>query len=199
MGEGRGCDKVSLRRRYAHADNGSPSCSESCGTIAGGSGGNDVTRRKPNRKPSHRAASEACPYHGPINRYGIADRRVICAACPPRPQANSLAGDRQCETAWPLERLNDDAALDGDRAEPFESQRPCRASRLRYERDGGASPRRMTTGPPVCPLCGEEVIRIRRRIVDRLQSLIRPVHRYRCRCGWEGNLRYRVPPDLPAE
>lgn len=58
---------------------------------------------------------------------------------------------------------------------------------------------RMAPILPVCPLCGEVVARIRRRAIDRLVSLIRPVHRYRCRCGWEGNLRYEAPPDLSAK
>lgn len=45
----------------------------------------------------------------------------------------------------------------------------------------------------VCPLCHGPVHRIRRRFIDRLESLIKPVQRYRCRmkgwgCDWEGNL-----------
>ncbi|MFZ5511404.1 MAG: hypothetical protein ACOZCP_15270 [Pseudomonadota bacterium] len=47
----------------------------------------------------------------------------------------------------------------------------------------------MTTAK--CPVCGGPVLRIRRRLVDRIISLLRPVARYRCqsaRCQWEGNL-----------
>ena len=45
-----------------------------------------------------------------------------------------------------------------------------------------------------CPICSGPVERVRRRFIDRLVSLITPVHRYRCQakgwgCGWEGNLR----------
>ena len=45
--------------------------------------------------------------------------------------------------------------------------------------------------PKVCPRCGGRVIRIRRRPIDRLISLIRPVRRYQCEkpnCGWIGNV-----------
>jgi len=53
----------------------------------------------------------------------------------------------------------------------------------------------VTTRPssPVCPECHSSLDRIRRRFVDRLLSLVYPVHRYHCRsfvCNWEGNLRY---------
>jgi len=43
-----------------------------------------------------------------------------------------------------------------------------------------------------CPLCGGPALRTRRRFVDRLISVVIPVHRYQCRtvsCGWRGNLR----------
>jgi hypothetical protein len=43
-----------------------------------------------------------------------------------------------------------------------------------------------------CPRCSGALIRIRRRPVDRLVSLILPRRRYRCvaiGCGWEGTLR----------
>jgi hypothetical protein len=44
-----------------------------------------------------------------------------------------------------------------------------------------------------CPLCKGPLIRVRRRFVDRLMSLVRPVSRYRCSigCDWEGNLSAR--------
>lgn len=46
----------------------------------------------------------------------------------------------------------------------------------------------------VCPQCNGPVVRVRRRLLDRVRSWISPVHRYRCRskrwgCDWEGNLR----------
>jgi hypothetical protein len=40
-------------------------------------------------------------------------------------------------------------------------------------------------------------MRIQRRVVDRLLSIVRPVHRYQCvtlECGWQGNLALRPPP-----
>ena len=44
-----------------------------------------------------------------------------------------------------------------------------------------------------CPLCGEgDLMRIRRRPIDRLFSLFGARHRYRCfnnECLWQGNLR----------
>jgi len=43
-----------------------------------------------------------------------------------------------------------------------------------------------------CPVCGGPALRIRRRFIDRLISLVIPVHRYHCQtatCGWRGNLR----------
>ena len=45
-----------------------------------------------------------------------------------------------------------------------------------------------------CPRCRGALIRIRRRPIDRVVSLIFPRRRYRCvaiGCGWEGNLRVR--------
>jgi hypothetical protein len=44
----------------------------------------------------------------------------------------------------------------------------------------------------VCPHCGGNLMRIRRRPVDRLFSVFVPVRRFRCvdlRCIWEGNVR----------
>jgi hypothetical protein len=47
-------------------------------------------------------------------------------------------------------------------------------------------------------------MRIARRPIDRLISVVWPQHRYRCRvmdCGWEGNLRVergRKPERYPA-
>ena len=43
-----------------------------------------------------------------------------------------------------------------------------------------------------CPRCDGDLIRIRRRLVDRMVSLFTPVRRFRCvslGCTWEGNLR----------
>ena len=57
--------------------------------------------------------------------------------------------------------------------------------------------------PHPCPRCGDDLDRIRRRLVDRLSSVWRPVHRYQCRnplCGWEGNLRTgEIPPQRRPE
>jgi len=42
-----------------------------------------------------------------------------------------------------------------------------------------------------CPLCEWKLIRLRRRPVDRLWSLVHPLKRYRCenfRCQWMGNI-----------
>jgi hypothetical protein len=53
---------------------------------------------------------------------------------------------------------------------------------------GVASPAR--SARPVCPKCRSGVNRVPRRFIDRLLSLVHPIHRYHCRsfvCGWEGN------------
>ena len=46
-----------------------------------------------------------------------------------------------------------------------------------------------------CPRCGNtDLLRIHRRLLDRLLSLVRPVYRFRCadpRCAWEGNVRQK--------
>lgn len=49
----------------------------------------------------------------------------------------------------------------------------------------------------VCPECNSPVRRVRRRLIDRIVSLITPVRRYRCcaygwGCNWRGNLRVRI-------
>lgn len=45
-----------------------------------------------------------------------------------------------------------------------------------------------------CPRCGRDLLRVRRRYIDRILSLAIPVHRYHCLsmgCGWKGNIRVR--------
>jgi hypothetical protein len=47
-----------------------------------------------------------------------------------------------------------------------------------------------------CPQCGQSLIRIRRRFIDRLTSIVQPVHRFRCRnhtCQWQGNISVKAP------
>ncbi len=42
-----------------------------------------------------------------------------------------------------------------------------------------------------CPRCGGYALRIRRRRVDRLISIFKPVQRYKCQqynCSWQGNI-----------
>jgi predicted RNA-binding Zn-ribbon protein involved in translation (DUF1610 family) len=43
-----------------------------------------------------------------------------------------------------------------------------------------------------CPRCGNaELVRIHRRLLDRLLSCVRPVYRFRCAdpgCAWQGTL-----------
>ena len=56
-----------------------------------------------------------------------------------------------------------------------------------------AGPAKHPAHERVCPHCNGPVDRVHRRFVDRLISLVKPVHRYRCRskgwgCDWEGNL-----------
>jgi len=51
-----------------------------------------------------------------------------------------------------------------------------------------------TEGGHRCPRCRGGVVRIPRRVVDRLISVISPRHRFRCAafgCGWEGTLRVK--------
>jgi hypothetical protein len=50
------------------------------------------------------------------------------------------------------------------------------------------------SNPQKCPRCGGDAYRIRRRLIDRLLSLIVPLGRYSCEsfvCNWEGNLVVR--------
>ena len=49
----------------------------------------------------------------------------------------------------------------------------------------------------VCPKCGGESIRVRRRLIDRLQSVLLPARRVRCGsmpCQYEGNVRRTASP-----
>jgi len=81
--------------------------------------------------------------------------------------------------------------------EPATSNRPVWARHPLVASDGS---------PPIlpesdrchlaCPRCKTSVLRIRRRLIDRLISAVYPVHRYRCHsfiCHWEGNLPYKAP------
>jgi hypothetical protein len=57
-------------------------------------------------------------------------------------------------------------------------------------------------GHPACPLCKAPVNRISRRFIDRVISVVHPVHRYRCDsfiCNWEGNLPYKTLDSDPPE
>lgn len=52
-----------------------------------------------------------------------------------------------------------------------------------------------------CPQCGEPALRIPRRLVDRLTSLVHPVQRYQCtalECEWQGNLPRHYAPHDPG-
>lgn len=54
-----------------------------------------------------------------------------------------------------------------------------------------SSNRHAHDGTVKCPLCQWKLIRQRRRVVDRLWSLVQPVRRYRCEnfsCQWVGNI-----------
>jgi uncharacterized protein with PIN domain len=70
---------------------------------------------------------------------------------------------------------------------------PYKADRGGGDPSGSPSPV-PSRHPDSCPRCNGSVLRVRRRFVDRLVSLITPVHRFRCRakgwgCDWEGNRR----------
>ena len=46
-----------------------------------------------------------------------------------------------------------------------------------------------------CPICGSYTTRVHRRMIDRIASLIIPVHRYKChnyQCQWQGNVKQNV-------
>jgi hypothetical protein len=50
-----------------------------------------------------------------------------------------------------------------------------------------------------CPRCGGPALRIRRRPIDRVLSLFRPVQRYQCialECEWQGNLPRKAVPKV---
>jgi hypothetical protein len=53
-----------------------------------------------------------------------------------------------------------------------------------------AVPSYFSAGLIACPCCGDSVIRVRRRLFDRVRLPFRKVQRYRCAnpmCGWEHN------------
>ena len=55
-----------------------------------------------------------------------------------------------------------------------------------------------------CPRCSERLVRIRRRPIDRMLSLVRPARRFRCynaACQWEGlrSLRQLRRPEATAD
>jgi hypothetical protein len=49
----------------------------------------------------------------------------------------------------------------------------------------------MRYGPSnICPRCGGTLWRVRRRLFDRLVSLVSPRKRFRCyQCQWKGTIR----------
>lgn len=58
---------------------------------------------------------------------------------------------------------------------------------------------------PVCPRCSGSLIRIRRRVVDRILCFFTPVWRYRCSgdngnpaCAWQGNIHAYSPGEDEA-
>src|SRR5687768_16629375 len=62
-----------------------------------------------------------------------------------------------------------------------------------YEGDRGWTVRRRPPRP--CPKCGAPALRVSRRTIDRLFSVLKPVRRYRCGnagCAWIGNLRSTI-------
>ena len=67
------------------------------------------------------------------------------------------------------------------------------------------SPRLEGSAHRQCPRCGAFVVRVLRRLRDRIISIARPVRRYQCvgfTCHWEGNLSLAGTPardfDVPA-
>lgn len=63
-----------------------------------------------------------------------------------------------------------------------------------------AAPGYFTVSEVHCPLCQGKLLRERRRMVDRLRSLLKPVKRYRCEnfdCQWVGNIANPLA-DVPA-
>ena len=63
---------------------------------------------------------------------------------------------------------------------------PLAARESKRSMDGGYRQARRS-----CPLCGDNVLRVHRRVIDYIYSIYRPVHRYQCtslECGWRGNL-----------
>ncbi len=60
-----------------------------------------------------------------------------------------------------------------------------------YDRERGWEIRKRTSKTRTCPQCGLPAARVRRRNIDRVLSLLKPVQRYECDapdCGWAGNL-----------
>jgi hypothetical protein len=60
-----------------------------------------------------------------------------------------------------------------------------------------SQPRFDGTSHRQCPQCGAFLVRIPRRLRDRITSIVTPVHRYHCigfTCHWEGNLTLASAP-----
>ncbi len=71
---------------------------------------------------------------------------------------------------------------------------------MRVDLQRKAPPGYLSVSEFKCPLCMGKLLRERRRIVDRLFSLLKPVKRYRCEnfdCQWLGNIA-NPPVDRPA-
>ncbi|WP_349280980.1 hypothetical protein ABLV49_07425 [Polaromonas hydrogenivorans] len=50
-------------------------------------------------------------------------------------------------------------------------------------------------GKIVCPRCGELAPRVKRRLIDRVISLFKPVKRYRCEfCDWKQSVTSHSAP-----
>ena len=58
-----------------------------------------------------------------------------------------------------------------------------------------------------CPNCGGTLVRVKRRLIDRVLHLFKPTKRFRCEwlgCGWEGTLtgktfnRHHANPTEPV-
>jgi len=63
--------------------------------------------------------------------------------------------------------------------------------RLKYQDSSTAAKNASSGVRKSCPDCGELLMRIPRRLIDRLTSLFAPIRRYQCRsqrCQWRGNI-----------
>lgn len=112
----------------------------------------------------------------------------------PAPDRNSRNAPVRASIAAPPHRRGTRRGMEGqkklrNRAGRFTGEVPLHVS-PKAPRDCSG----LTMSGRTCPRCGSELLRIRRRAIDRVLSVFWRVQRYSCnnfQCQWEGNLHQK--------